>query len=218
MATIQAVGRPGGRSAREPAEAPWIRVGLIGLALAGIVVVRWSASRAGLDPLAVGAVFGLALLALAAVARPVTSPIGLDVRTARSLFIAAVPGLAVGLLLVGLTMAAPAVAGLPRVEGLARPAAPFLPWAIVTIVVAAAEEAILRGAMFGAVRRVGGAATALAVTTAVFALIHVPLYGWHVVPLDLAVGVALGGLRIVTRGIAAPAIAHAVADLATWWL
>jgi membrane protease YdiL (CAAX protease family) len=52
----------------------------------------------------------------------------------------------------------------------------------------------------------------------VFALMHVPLYGWHVVPLDLAVGLALGGLRVATRGVAAPAVAHAVADLATWWL
>ena len=33
---------------------------------------------------------------------------------------------------------------------------------------------------------------------------HVPLYGWHVVPLDLAVGLVLAGLRIWTRGLAAP--------------
>jgi hypothetical protein len=47
---------------------------------------------------------------------------------------------------------------------------------------------------------------------------HVPLYGWHVVPLDLGVGLWLAGLRLATGGIAAPAIAHAVADLATWWV
>ena len=51
-----------------------------------------------------------------------------------------------------------------------------------------------------------------------FALLHVPLYGWHVVPLDLGVGLAFAGLRLTTRGIAAPAAAHAIADLATWWL
>jgi membrane protease YdiL (CAAX protease family) len=59
---------------------------------------------------------------------------------------------------------------------------------------------------------------ALGLTTLAFALMHVPMYGWHVVPLDLAVGFTLGGLRIATRGIAAPAVAHAIADLATWWL
>jgi hypothetical protein len=47
---------------------------------------------------------------------------------------------------------------------------------------------------------------------------HVPLYGWHVMPLDLAVGLVFGGLRLATHGVAAPAAAHAVADLATWWL
>jgi membrane protease YdiL (CAAX protease family) len=58
----------------------------------------------------------------------------------------------------------------------------------------------------------------VAVTSIVFALIHVPLYGWHVVPLDLGVGVFLGGLRLVSGSVAAPAIAHIGADLATWWL
>ena len=56
------------------------------------------------------------------------------------------------------------------------------------------------------------------VTSVAFALMHVPVYGWHVVPLDLAVGVVLGGLRLATRSVAAPAAAHAVADLATWWI
>ena len=59
---------------------------------------------------------------------------------------------------------------------------------------------------------------AVAFTTIAFALLHVPLYGWHVVPLDLGVGLGFAGLRLLTKGIAAPAAAHAVADLATWWL
>jgi hypothetical protein len=46
----------------------------------------------------------------------------------------------------------------------------------------------------------------------------VPLYGWGAVPLDLAVGVWLGGLRLVTGGWAAPAVAHTFADLAAGWL
>ena len=47
---------------------------------------------------------------------------------------------------------------------------------------------------------------------------HVPFYGWHVVPLDLGVGVFLAGLRLASGSVAAPAIAHIVADLATWWV
>jgi len=46
----------------------------------------------------------------------------------------------------------------------------------------------------------------------------VPLYGWHVLPLDLAVGVVLGGLRQATGTAAAPAITHVLADVAGWFL
>ena len=77
---------------------------------------------------------------------------------------------------------------------------------------------MLRGVLFDRLERVAGLAAAIALTTLAFALMHVPLYGWHVVPLDLAVGLVLAGLRIWTRGLAAPVAAHAVADLATWWL
>jgi membrane protease YdiL (CAAX protease family) len=110
------------------------------------------------------------------------------------------------------------LAGTVTVPGLGRPAAPFLSWAAVTVLVAAAEEALLRGVLFDGLERRGGLALAVVVTTAVFAVMHVPLYGWHVVPLDLAVGLVLAGLRLSTRTIVAPAAAHAVADLATWWI
>ena len=115
-------------------------------------------------------------------------------------------------------LAGASLAGAAHVSGLGRPAAAFGPWALVTVTVAVAEEAVLRGLLFDRLRRAGGPLLALAATTVLFALMHVPLYGWHVVPLDLAAGLALGGLRIVSRGILAPAIAHAVADLATWWI
>ena len=64
----------------------------------------------------------------------------------------------------------------------------------------------------------GGDWWALAVTTVLFAAMHVPLYGFGSLPLDLAVGLLLGGLRIVSGGVLAPAIAHVVADLAGGWL
>jgi membrane protease YdiL (CAAX protease family) len=189
--------------------ARWLSLAGLLVALAGIVGARWWATIAGLDPLAVGAAFALALGAVAVAAR-----VRPGLPAAGSIAI----GIAVGLALAVVTIAASSVAGLGAGTMLGTPAALFVPWAVVTIAVASGEEALLRGRLFDAMRRVGGVAPAILVTTVAFALMHVPLYGWHVVPLDLAVGLLFGGLRLATGGIAAPAAAHAVADLATWLL
>ena len=97
----------------------------------------------------------------------------------------------------------------------------FLPWAAAVSVVVVAEEAFLRGALFRAVQSsVAGAAgphAAVLVTAVAFALLHVPLYGWRVLPLDLAVGVLLGALRLGSGSWAAPAGAHAIADYVGWF-
>ena len=97
-------------------------------------------------------------------------------------------------------------------------AAGFASWAAVVVVVAAAEEVLLRGALFGVVTRWRGEDAAVLVTAIAFALLHVPVYGWHVLPLDLAVGAGLGALRLWSGGVTAPAVAHIGADLAGWWL
>jgi membrane protease YdiL (CAAX protease family) len=94
----------------------------------------------------------------------------------------------------------------------------FAGWALVVTVVAAAEEVFLRGTLYDAVRAASSDNLAVVVGAAAFALLHVPLYGWHVLPLDLAVGVLLGELRRVTGTAAAPAVAHVGADLAAWFL
>ena len=91
-------------------------------------------------------------------------------------------------------------------------------WAVFVVVVAVAEEALLRGSLFRAVERRAGLVAAIGVTSIAFGLLHAPVYGWGVVPLDIAVGVWLGTLRAVTGTVTAPAVAHAVADLAGWWL
>ena len=184
----------------------WAQPVLLIVGLAAVVGVRWAGTRLGLDALAFGAVFGACLLALA------------WIKPARLQASSIVIGVAAGLALVGLTIVGAALSGANLPSGLGRPAAPFLPWAVITILVAAGEEAFLRGRLFDASRRAGGVLAAVAITSVAFALLHVPLYGWHVVPLDLGVGLGFAGLRLLTRGIAAPAAAHAVADLATWWL
>ena len=99
----------------------------------------------------------------------------------------------------------------PVVHGFAR-------WAVVVTVVAIAEELFLRGALYGAVRRLAGDNAAIAVGAVAFGLLHLPLYGWGAVPLDLAVGVLLGELRRVSGTPVAPAVTHVGADLVAWFL
>ena len=105
--------------------------------------------------------------------------------------------------------------GVPVILGM-RPE-PFVAWLAVTALVATGEEVLLRGVLLDAIATRGGVVLAVAVTSVVFGLIHVPLYGWSVVPLDICVGVWLAGLRLVSGSVAAPAVAHTLADVATWW-
>ena len=98
------------------------------------------------------------------------------------------------------------------------PLAQFPRWAVLVVAVAFSEELVLRGSLFDDLLDRWGAAAALGLTSVVFALIHLPLYGWRALPLDLAVGSLLGLLRLESRTVHAPAIAHALADLAAWWI
>jgi len=91
----------------------------------------------------------------------------------------------------------------------------FLPWFAAVTAVVAAEELFLRGALFEVVSRPWVAVVLGAVC---FALLHVPLYGWYVVPLDLAVGLVLGGLRVESGTPVAPFVAHLGADAVGWFV
>jgi hypothetical protein len=91
----------------------------------------------------------------------------------------------------------------------------FATWALVVLVVASAEELFLRGALYDAIPT---PAVAIGTGAVLFALLHVPLYGWHVLPLDLAVGVVLGGLRQGADTPLAPAVAHVGADWVGWFV
>jgi membrane protease YdiL (CAAX protease family) len=183
------------------------RVGTLGAALAAIVLARQDATTVGLDPIAVGIGFGLALLALAVIAG--WRPGGADRRLAGAVVVGTVTGL--GLIAVALVDDG-------RVPVLPGHAAAFAPWVVATVLVGWAEEAVLRGTLFDAVEASLGAAGAVVLTAIAFALIHLPAYGPGILPLDLGVGLALGGLRLLSGGVAAPTAAHVVADLATWWL
>lgn len=179
------------------------------LCITGIVAataLRWAVGTPDTAAsMPAGIVFALALLTVA---------IAAGWRPGRPAVAAAALGLAGGGALVGawlISHGAPGIQVAPINAGIAL-------WTPVVALVAVAEEVAVRGALFSAVRSSHGGAAALVVTTLLFALMHVPLYGIGSVPLDLAVGLLLGGLRIVSGGVFAPALAHVIADLAGGWL
>lgn len=98
------------------------------------------------------------------------------------------------------------------------PLAWFPGWMAATMLVAPAEEAFLRGVLYDAVARRWSADAAIVVAAVAFGLMHVPLYGWHALPLDTAVGVVLGVARLASGTWLAPAIAHTAADVVGWWM
>jgi membrane protease YdiL (CAAX protease family) len=118
----------------------------------------------------------------------------------------------------GAALCVPALIALKFQQPPHYPVRAYWVWAIVVAIVATAEELFLRGALFDAAKRWLGDVAAIVMPAVAFAALHVPLYGWHVVPLDLAVGVWLGALRQISGTWTAPAIAHTLADLLAWWL
>lgn len=75
-----------------------------------------------------------------------------------------------------------------------------------------AEEAFFRRGMYGWLER-RGAPVAVTVTTVAFALVHIPVYGWGSVPLNLAAGALLGWQRWATGRWTAAAATHAAANV-----
>ncbi len=95
----------------------------------------------------------------------------------------------------------------------------FWEWGAAIVVIATLEELVIRGRLQPAWTAEAGPIAGLLMSAAVFALIHLPRYGVGAMPLDFAVGLALGGLRAVTGRVAPCAIAHVIADWGAWfWL
>lgn len=185
-----------------PAARPAIDVALLTAVLGGALAVRVAvAGPAGPSSITAGLVFAALLGVLAAAYRP-------DVGRVRWIIPAGVGGAALLVLPAVLTNG-----GLGQL-----PLTGYFGWAAATTVIVAAEEAFLRGVMFDALVRWRGADVAVVGAAAAFALLHLPLYGAGVLPLDFAVGLLLGALRLLTGGWAAPGVAHAGADFAGWWL
>ena len=81
-----------------------------------------------------------------------------------------------------------------------------------SVLAAVAEEALFRGAAFRLLER-RGAALAVAGSALVFALIHVPAYGWPAFPVDLGAGLLFSWQRLATGRWSVPAATHAAANL-----
>jgi membrane protease YdiL (CAAX protease family) len=99
----------------------------------------------------------------------------------------------------------------------ARPLSSFWNWGAIAAIVATLEETAIRGVMYRHFNRELGPIVAIAAGAVVFALIHLPRYGLAALPLDAAVGLALGGLRALTGRVFPCAIAHVIADWGAWF-
>ena len=80
------------------------------------------------------------------------------------------------------------------------------------LLAAVAEEVWFRRLCYGLLAP-AGTAVAVAGSTALFALVHVSIYGFWILPLDLAAGALFGWQRAITGSCVAPAITHMVANL-----
>ncbi len=114
----------------------------------------------------------------------------------------------------GAALAAGLVAfGLGRLLGSGHPPAPATAGYIAAVTVAAVAEEVFFRRFVYAVLRPGGAALAIGGSAVLFAIAHVTVYGWWVLPLDLAAGLVLGWQRWVSGTWAVPAVTHVFANL-----
>jgi membrane protease YdiL (CAAX protease family) len=77
---------------------------------------------------------------------------------------------------------------------------------------AVAEEAFFRRYLYGLVAASSSPAVAVGVTAALFAVVHVTVWGWWVLPLDLAAGLILSWQRAATGRWSVPAVTHVLAN------
>ena len=77
---------------------------------------------------------------------------------------------------------------------------------------AVAEEAFFRRHLYGLLEGAWGPAAAVVGSAAAFAVVHVTVWGWWVLPLDLAAGLVLSWQRAATGRWSVPAATHVLAN------
>jgi membrane protease YdiL (CAAX protease family) len=111
-------------------------------------------------------------------------------------------------LVIGLTAVAVA-------RSVAAPAPPLVTTEVsagLSVLAAVAEEALFRGGVFRLLEPRGAAFAAVA-SALLFALVHVPSYGWPAFPVDLGAGLLFSWQRLATGRWSVPAATHAAANL-----
>lgn len=81
-----------------------------------------------------------------------------------------------------------------------------------SVVAAVAEEIFFRRLVYGWLQK-WGSVLAIVGSAALFALIHIPVYGLGVLPLNLAAGLIFGWQRHASGSWTAPALTHVIANL-----
>jgi membrane protease YdiL (CAAX protease family) len=84
---------------------------------------------------------------------------------------------------------------------------------VLSVLAAVAEEAFFRRLTYAAIERVHGPVVAVVGSAALFALVHVTVYGWWVLPLDLAAGLLLSWQRWASGRWTVPAATHVLANV-----
>ncbi|HEX8770027.1 MAG TPA: CPBP family intramembrane glutamic endopeptidase [Acidimicrobiales bacterium] len=92
------------------------------------------------------------------------------------------------------------------------PASAVMRLIVLNSVAAVAEEAFFRRLAYGALAP-GGVIVAVVGSAALFALVHVTIYGWWVLPLDLAAGLMLSWQRWAAGSWKVPAVTHVLANV-----
>jgi hypothetical protein len=82
----------------------------------------------------------------------------------------------------------------------------------IALLCAVAEEALFRRLAYAALQ-LGGATIAVLGSSLLFALVHIPLYGWEAFPVDLGAGLLFGWQRWASGTWAVSAASHAWANL-----
>jgi membrane protease YdiL (CAAX protease family) len=176
-------------------------------------------ARPGLDGLPAGWRTGVLAAGYLAMVAAGTVSGARDAAAGRGLFAfapgRALFGVAAGSALFALAAGLAAVLAVALLAGPASPlggvGTPFAALGL-SLLAAVGEEALFRGALYGALRR-WGAPVAVAGSALLFALVHIPSYGPAALPVDLGAGLLFGWQRWVSGRWTVPAATHAAANL-----
>jgi membrane protease YdiL (CAAX protease family) len=175
----------------------WAAAGATFSAALGLLLVRPELQRLGTGPLLLAAL-GAAYLLIGAgsLAAPIpaiqeTPPLGQAI-----VFLVGLAAVLLATTTAGRPVPLPVVGAAP----------------ILNTMAAIAEEALFRRLLYGWARLLG-TLVAVVVSALAFALIHVPLYGIAVLPVDLGAGLLLSWQRWASGSWTAPAATHVAANL-----